>query len=56
MKRLLEILQIICEILVIAMFIILMLAMSFIPYEPVTQEDIDRMELMEKMRYEQMVW
>lgn len=49
-----KILSYLLAILVVALFVVFMLCMSFIPYEATTQEDIIRMQQRESMRYEQM--
>ena len=49
-----KILSYLLAILVVALFIVFMLCMSFIPYKATTQEDIIRMQQRESMRYEYM--
>jgi len=56
MKKLKEYTITAIGILYVILLIILLLCMSFIPYEPTTYEDIQRMELRERIRMEQRIW
>lgn len=54
LKTIVKILGYLFAILIVTLFAVFILCMSFMSYEPTTQEDIIRMQQRELMRYEQM--